>query len=100
MPESRFRNSGRVANSLNLSTSLRATPIHLGRSPQPQSKSCSNSLCVSQLPWQTAVSELRDLSTRPRNSDGLSKSAGYSADIRFAGFVGGLRRAIGEPADE
>ena len=34
MPESRFDNSGRVANSLNLSTSLRATPIHLGRSRQ------------------------------------------------------------------
>ena len=32
MPESRFDNSGRVANSRNLSTSLRATPIHLGRS--------------------------------------------------------------------
>ena len=31
LPESRFDNSGRVANSLNLSTSLRATPIHLGR---------------------------------------------------------------------
>ena len=32
MPESRFDNSGRVANLLNLSTSLRATPIYLGRS--------------------------------------------------------------------
>ena len=34
MPESRFDNSGRVANLLNLSTSLRATPIYLGRSPK------------------------------------------------------------------
>ena len=33
LPASRFDNSGRVANSLNLSPSLRATPIHLGRSP-------------------------------------------------------------------